>query len=86
MRPHLHASVRIQRAIRVAPLYEYLRNHGIRLAWVQKQVNVPHSRFYQIESGQCLTPPTFIEDVCRVIAVPVTTIYPDWPNTSDTAA
>jgi hypothetical protein len=88
--------VRIRRAIRLAPLFDYMLHHGIRVKFIGDSLGLQRSRTYQIQSGMCPTPERFIEDACQVISVPATNIYPDWPHidevfppkdaTSDTAA
>lgn len=72
---------RIQRAIVVAPIYEYIRSHGIRHAFVFTQLGISRSRMQQIETGMCPTPPDFIESVCAILDIPVTRLYPNWPET-----
>jgi hypothetical protein len=80
---YLTSGQRLRRAVRIAPLFDYMREHGIRFSHVREQLNIQRSRIYQIESGLAPTPEHFIEDACRVIGVEITTIYPDWPHISE---
>jgi hypothetical protein len=62
-----------RRREKLAPLFAYLRQHGINALWVAQRVGkrqgiaMTRARLSHIKHGRCLTPEGFVEECCREI-------------------
>src|SRR5258708_4570630 len=61
---------------RLDPLYRYLLEHGVQLAWLAGQLGMTRGYLVQMFRGQMAPPPGFIERAAEVLEIPVARVRP----------
>src|SRR5260370_10722290 len=66
----------VLRAWELDPLYRYLLEHGVQLAWLAGQLGMTRGYLVQMFRGQMAPPPGFIERAAEVLEIPVARVRP----------